>query len=104
MLECVDKDFIDTLSLIITSILLPSLLLESLPLVEWIVQLGVGIANLLGGNKDFKTLTETIDVPVSLGQGTHDLWMTDDERWVDALRLDELTNELVDQSSGSSGL
>ena len=104
MLECIDKDLIDTLSLVVTSILLPGLLLESLPLVKWIVQLGVGVANLLGGNKDFETLAETIDVSVSLGQGTHDLWVTDDEGGVDALRLDELADQLVDQASRSSGL
>jgi hypothetical protein len=31
---------------------------------------------------------------VVFGQGGHDLWVTDDERWVDTLGLDEFTDEL----------
>jgi hypothetical protein len=34
---------------------------------------------------------------VVLGQGGHDLGVTDNEGWVDALRLDELANELGGQ-------
>lgn len=45
----IDECLVHPLSFVVTSILLACLLLKSLSLVEWIVQLGVSVGQLLGG-------------------------------------------------------
>jgi hypothetical protein len=75
----INERLIDALSLLVTLILLPDLLLESLALVKGVVELGVGVADLLGGDKGFESLAEARTGSVALGEGGHDLgvanWM-----------------------------
>ncbi|KAI3476298.1 hypothetical protein L1887_62135 [Cichorium endivia] len=54
--------------------------------------------HLLGGHKHLEALAQSGDVAVALGQGRHDLRMSDDEGRVDALRLDKLARHLVDEA------
>jgi hypothetical protein len=87
---------VDTLDLIITGVLLSGLhkqehsatqyfhnvsptdlLLESRPLLERIVQLSVGIAELLSAHEPLKTFTQTRSRPVPFGQRGHDLGVAD---------------------------
>jgi hypothetical protein len=72
----VHKGLVDTLCLVITLSLLPALLLESLSLVEGIVQLGVGVADFLGSNESLETFTDTRSRSVVLGERRHDLRVT----------------------------
>ena len=73
----VDEGFINTLSLVITLLLLPDLLLEPQSLFEGVVQLGVGIAEFLAAHETFESFTETGARSVPLGERGHDLWVTD---------------------------
>ena len=90
----VHEGLVDTLSLVVSLVLLPCLLLEPLSLVERIVQLGVSVADLLGSDESLEPLAKTRSGSMTLGQGRHDLRVSDDERRVDALVLDELADEL----------
>jgi hypothetical protein len=93
----VHKRLIDTLSLVVSLILLPGLFLEPLTLIERIVQLGVSVTDLLGRDKGFESLAETRSRSVSFGQGGHDLGVSDDKGRVHTLVLDEFTDELSKQ-------
>lgn len=73
----VHKGLVDTLGLVITLSLLPALLLKSLSLIEGIVQLGVGVANLLSSNECLESFTDTGSRSVVLGKRRHDLRVTD---------------------------
>jgi hypothetical protein len=90
----VHEGLVDTLSLVVSLVLLPCLLLEPLSLVERIVQLGVGVADLLGSDESLEPFAKTRSGSMTLGQRRHDLRVSDDERGVDALVLDELADEL----------
>lgn len=48
---------------------------ESTALVERIVQLRVGVAELLPGHKEFESFGHALLVAMGLGQWTHALWM-----------------------------
>lgn len=89
---------INELSLVVTLVLLPSLLLETHTLVEGIVQLGVGVANLLLADESLETLAESGEVTVVLGERRHHLGVASDEGWVDAGILDPLADELVEHA------
>lgn len=116
----VDEGLVDALGLLVSLVLLPRLLLESLPLVERIVQLGVRVADLLGGDERLESLAESGSRSVSLGERGHHLRVADyeranrlvrrgfkhevgasrreirtDEGGVDALVLDVLSDELL---------
>lgn len=90
---------IDDLRLVVTLVLLASLLLETQALVERIVQLGVGVDNLLLADESLETLAQTDVLAVVLGQRRHHLGVASDEGGVDAGLLDELTNQLVEHAS-----
>ncbi len=60
------------------------LFLKSLPLDDRVVQLSVGVAQLLGQAEHLKTFGHTRLGTMPLGQGAHDLGVVDDEGWVDA--------------------
>jgi len=68
MLKRLTKVFIDKSGFVIALCLLASLLLESKPLVERIVQFSIEIADLLGGHEDLATLTEPRCAAVVLGE------------------------------------
>lgn len=84
--------------LIVTLGLLASLLLEAQALVEGVVQLGVGIGNLLLADEHLEALAQTLLIAVVLGERAHHLRMVEDEGRVDAGRLDELARQLVDHA------
>jgi hypothetical protein len=120
----VHESLVDTLCLVIALSLLPALLLESLSLVERIVQLGVGVTDLLGSNECLETFTDTGSRSVVLGERRHDLRVTNycrtghlvivlsrrkpsrltDEGRVDALVLNVLADKLETrmESAGNS--
>lgn len=94
---------IDQLGLIITSSLIRGLLLETLTLVKGIVQLCVGIADLLGGDETLETLAKTGDGTMALGEGGHHLGVAHDESGADALDLNEISDELVEKTGRGTG-
>ena len=94
ILERIDECLVDTLGLVVARILLSGLLDESLALVEGVVELGVGVADFLGGDESLESFAETGARSVVFGQGGHDLGVADNEGWVDALGFDKLADEL----------
>ena len=58
-------------------VLRPGRLFEPLLLGERIVELGVGVADLLGSDGSLESLAESRTRSVSLGKGGHDLGVTD---------------------------
>ncbi len=60
------------------------LFLKSLPLDDRVVQLGVGVAQLLGQAEHLKAFSDAGLGAMPLGQGAHDLGVVDDEGGVDA--------------------
>lgn len=103
ILERGTEVLINELSLVITLVLLASLLLEAQTLVKGIVQLGVGVGNLLLADERLEALAETGDLAVVLGEGAHDLRVAGDEGGVDAALLDVLADELVDDAGVGQG-
>lgn len=94
---------VDDLGLVVTLVLLAGLLLESQTLVEGVVQLGVGVDNLLLADEGLETLAETGVLAVVLGQRRHHLGVAGDEGGVDAGLLDELTHQLVQHTGVGHG-
>ena len=58
VLERIDERLVDILRLVVALLLLPHLLLEPQPLLERIVQLGVGVAELLPAHEALEPLAE----------------------------------------------
>lgn len=87
--------FVDELGLVVTLVLLTGLLLKAQTLVEGVVQLSVGVDNLLLADEGLETLAETDILAVVLGQRRHHLGVTSDEGRVDTGLLNKLTNQLV---------
>ena len=85
ILKCLDECLIDVLSLLITVVLGFSLLLEALKLDLWVIQLSVGINDLMLVGEKFESLCEAIFSAVPLGERAHQLRMVDDEARADAL-------------------
>jgi len=96
-----EESLVHDLGLVVTLCLLCGLLLEAETLVEGIVQLGVGVDNLLLADEGLETLTETGVLAVVLGERRHHLGVASDECGVDALLLDELANESVEHAGVS---
>jgi hypothetical protein len=71
------------------------LLLEPRALLERIVQLGVGIAELLPTHEPFEALAQPRARAVPLGEGGHDLWVSDYEGGGDAEGFNELADKLA---------
>ena len=65
------------LRLVVSLLLLPHLLLEAQALLEGVVQLRVGVAELLSTHEALETLAETGTGAVVLGKWGHDLWVAD---------------------------
>lgn len=85
---------VDELGLVVALVLLARLLLEAEALVEGVVQLGVGVDNLLLADEGLETFAEADLVAVVLGERRHHLRVAVDEGRVDALLLDEFSDEL----------
>lgn len=64
----VNKGLIDALRFIVALLLLSHMLLKAQPLLEWVVQLRVRVAELLATHEALKTLTESWPRTVPLGQ------------------------------------
>ncbi|GKT46492.1 uncharacterized protein ColSpa_06674 [Colletotrichum spaethianum] len=94
---------VDELGLVVTLILLACLFLKAQSLVEGVVQLGVGVDNLLLAHEGLESLAQTGDLTVVLGEGAHDLRVAEDEGGVDTLLLDVLADELVDHAGVGEG-
>lgn len=89
---------VDELSLVVTLVLLTGLLLETETLVEGVVQLGVGVDDLLLADEGLETLAKTNVLAVVLGKGRHHLGVASNEGWVDASLLDELADQLIEHT------
>lgn len=72
---------------------------EPTALVEWIIQLRVGVAELFSGHKELESFRHALLVAMGLGQRTHALWVVVQERRVDALGLDEVADQSVHETS-----
>lgn len=103
VLECLEEVLIHTASFVVTSCLGLCLLLEASALPRGVVQLSVSIANLSLQNESLKSFCKTRFGSVPLGQGTHDLGMLGDETWIHNTLLNEMTTELVQETSSSPG-
>lgn len=104
MFECVHEDLIVEHGLIVSFLLLPDLSHEELLLHEGIVELGVGVAELVVFDEEFEPLGEAGLAAVVFGERRHRLRVLDDEGGVQALRLEEAAHQLVDESDGGSGV
>ena len=70
------------------------LFLESLPLNDGIVQLGVRVHQFLVRDEELKTFRQARYAAVVLRQGAHDFRMVAEEGRIEAVNLDEITNQL----------
>ncbi|KAJ6256208.1 Ubiquitin carboxyl-terminal hydrolase [Drechslerella dactyloides] len=86
---------VDQLRLIVALRLLASLLLEPQPLIEGVVQLGVGVYDFLLAHECLEALTETALIAMVLGERGHHLRVSGDEGRRNTRLLDELADELV---------
>ena len=68
VLQTLAERLVNQLSFIVTGSLVSGLLLESLALINWVIQLGVSIANLFGGYKALEALTHANDGTMLLCQ------------------------------------
>ena len=98
VLQASTEVLVDDLGLIVTLVLLAGLLLETETLVEGVVQLGVGVDDLLLANEGLESFAETAVLTVVLGQWRHHLGVASDEGRVDAGLFDELAHELVEHT------
>lgn len=97
--ESVNEAFVNPLSFLVTSVLGIRLRLEALKLHFRVVQLRVGVDQLVLVGKQLKSLSETFFRTVPLGEGTHQLGVVDNEARADALGLEELADQFIDQTS-----
>lgn len=103
ILESLAEVLVDHLGLVVTGVLVLGLLGETLTLVEGIVQLGVGVAHLLGGHKQLEALAKTGLGAVLLGEGRHHHGVAHDEGGADARILNVLTHQLVEHTGVGAG-
>ena len=104
MLKGVNKDLIVEHGLVISFFLLSHLLQEELLLYEGIVQLGVGVAELVVFDKKLEALGESGLGSMVLGERRHHLRMLNDESGVKALGLKEFAYQLVNKSDSGPGV
>ena len=101
VLEGGAEAFIVALSLLIAFLLGLELVREALALLDGVVQLRVGVADLLAVNEALEALGQAGLVAVPLGKGRHELRVLGDEERVVALAiLDELAGEGVEEARG----
>ena len=103
MLDAPKEIHVQITSLLISLCLLNDLLLELLPLNKGIIELSIGINELLPVNEHLEPLSHALLGPMILGQRTHDLRMVDQKSGGVALHLDILGNQLIEQSGCCPG-
>jgi len=89
VLEGINEDLVVEHALVVSFLLLLDLLKEELFLDEGVIELGVGVAELVVLDEEFEPLSESGFGAVVLGQGRHELRVLDDEGGVEALGLKE---------------
>jgi hypothetical protein len=96
MLEKMLRYYIKLLSIVEVLIFgtFTDLLFKSGSLNDGIVQLCVGIANLLLATEEFEPLGQAGDGAMPLSQWGHDLRVLHDEGWIDASFLQEFADQL----------
>jgi hypothetical protein len=102
--ERVHEDLIVEHGFVVSFLLLSHLCHEQFLLHEGVVELGVGIAELVVFDEELEPLGEAGLAAVVLGERRHRLWVLDDEGGIQALRLEEAADQLVDESEGGSGV
>lgn len=96
--QCGAEILVHQLGFLITGLFVFRLLLKTGSLSERVVQLRVGIANLLCDCKQFKAFGQSRDGTMPFGQGRHNLRMANQEGWIDELALQIFTDQLVQKS------
>lgn len=104
MLQRVHEHVIVEHALVVSFFFLAHLLQEQLLLHEWVVEFGVGVAELVVFDEEFEAFGESGFGAVVLGKGRHELWMFDDEGGVEALGFEEAADQFVDEADGGSGV
>jgi hypothetical protein len=102
--ERIDEDLVIEHGFVISFFLLLYLQQEEFLLHEGVVQLSIGIAELVILNEELEPLSQSGLGTVVLGQGRHHLGVLHDEGGVQALGLEESADEFVDESDGGPGV
>ena len=89
MFECIDEDLVIEHGFIISFFLFLYLLLEEFLLHKWIVELSIGIAELVILNEELEPFSQSRLGPMVLGQRRHHLGVLHDEGGVQTLSLQE---------------
>ena len=100
MLQCVDKCLIVEHGLVISFFLFLDLLQEQFLLDEGVVELGVGIAELVVVDEELKPLSESGLGSMVLGERGHELGVFGDEHGVEALGFEEVAYQLINEPGG----
>jgi hypothetical protein len=100
VLKRINEDFVIEHGFIISFVLLLDLIQKQLFLDEGVIELCVGIAQLVVVNEQLETLSQSGFGAMVFGQGRHKLWVLDDEGRVFALGFDEVADQLVNQTGG----
>lgn len=102
VLQSINESLIVEHRFIISFFLLFNLLHKQFLLNEWVVQFSISVAEFVVVDEKFKSFSQTRFRSVILGQWWHWLWMFNDEGWVQTLRFEEASDQLVNQSGGCS--
>ncbi len=104
ILQRTQKIVVDDHRLIIAFVGQAHLLFETLFLVDWVVQLAVGIRQLFAVHHQLETLGQTCFRAVHLGQRTHLYRIIGDECWLNECAFAEFAKNLVDQLAFAHGV
>jgi hypothetical protein len=97
VLECREEALVLEHGLVIARRLVLGLRIKALPLHEGVVELGVGVTELLAAHEDLETLRAPRDAAVVLGERRHDLGVIAQEGRGDKGGLEVLADQLVNQ-------
>jgi hypothetical protein len=100
VLERIHEDLVVEHGLVVSLLLLADLREEELLLDEGVVELSVGIAELVVLDEELESLSESGLAAVVLGERRHGLRVLGDEGGVEALRLEEAADQLVNEPDG----
>jgi len=92
-----DVVLVHRMGFLVASLGTQPLLFKSLALRQRIIQLRIGVAHLQPTNENLKTLHVLGIIGQSLGQRRYVNGVILDERWLDEGRLQDLTQQLIDQ-------